>query len=85
MTAEPPAFLVDTNVLSGQSDQSAGSPVERWIRLHARLIRISVITVAEARRGLVLGQRKVDALSDPRTTRAGEARCEPDTWAPAPA
>ena len=66
MAADPPAFLVDTNVLSRQSDQAPGSPVQRWIRLNAPLIRISVITVAESRRGLVIGQKKVDALADPR-------------------
>lgn len=79
MTAEPPAFLVDTNVLSRQSDQSPGSPVERWVRLNAPLIRISVITVAEARRGLVLGQRRVGALSHPRTRGREQERLDAKT------
>lgn len=79
MTPEPPAFLVDTNVLSRRGGQAAGSPVARWIGLHAPLIRVSVITIAEARRVLVLAQCKVDGLSQPTARRREQAKLDAKT------
>jgi hypothetical protein len=76
MRAEAPAFLVDTNVLSRRGDQLPGSPVERWVRAYASLIRVSVITVAEVRRGLVLAQRKLDRAANARTRAREQAKLD---------
>lgn len=70
----PKAYIVDTNVLSRRSDQRPGSPVERWIKLNASLIRISVITIAEVKRGLLLEQRRLDELRDRRVQRREQAK-----------
>lgn len=81
MTGEPAGFLVDTNVLSRRADQRPGSPVERWIRTYPSSIRVSVITLAEARRGLVLAQRKLDARPDARSrAREQEKLHEKTAW-----
>lgn len=79
MTGEPAAFLVDTNVISRGPDHRPGSPVERWIRAYAPLLRISVITIAEARRGLVLAQQTIDRLRDPGARAREQAKLDAKT------
>lgn len=66
MIEAPPAYLVDTNVLSNRGVVAADRGLVRWLRRYASLIRISVVTVAEMRRGLILLKTKVDALTDSR-------------------
>lgn len=62
----PRGYVVDTNVLSRREDHGPGSPVARWIERHAGLIRVSVITLAEARRGLILLGRRIEGQADAR-------------------
>jgi predicted nucleic acid-binding protein len=73
---EPRGFLVDTNVLSNREALDERLPVARWIRANAHLIRISAITVAEMRRGLVLRRAEVERMRDARARRREEAKLE---------
>lgn len=66
MAESPRAFLVDTNVLSNREALVEGSPASHWIQDNAHLIRISVITLAEMRRGLLLLADRVARLDDRR-------------------
>src|SRR5690349_13331356 len=66
---EPKGFLVDTNVLSNRETLRDGAPVARWLRAHAHLVRISVITIAEMRRGLVPRRAKIELTRDIRVRR----------------
>lgn len=74
MTPESIGFLVDTNVLSRRSDQRPGSTVERWIGLYASRIRISVVTLAEVRRGLVMARQRLDRTPDAAVRTREEAK-----------
>lgn len=73
---EPPGYLVDTNVLSNRETLDEGLPVARWIRANAHLIRISVITIAEMRRGLVLKQAEIERSRDVRVRRREQAKLD---------
>lgn len=68
----PKGWIVDTNVISRQGGAVAPI-VETWIRRNAALIRLSVVTLAEVRRGLILVQAKVDKLQDIRARRRDQA------------
>lgn len=59
----PPAYLLDTNVISNRRNFE-NAHVRDWVRIHAGLIRISVITVAEMKRGLVRLEAKALRLKD---------------------
>jgi predicted nucleic acid-binding protein len=63
---EPPGYLVDTNVLSNRSDADCDPTVAKWLRRYARLVRVSVATVAEMHRGLILVEAKVASVADRR-------------------
>ena len=58
-------YLVDTNVLSNRHDAVGDPRVAAWFRRYAGRIRISVVTVAEMHRGLLLLEAKADAATDP--------------------
>jgi toxin FitB len=60
----PPAYLVDTNVLSNRPDGAYNPYGAEWLRRYAGFIRVSVITIAEMRRGLVLLEAKIDQITD---------------------
>lgn len=75
----PRRYLVDTNVLSRSETLARDAPVARWIAANAGLIRISVITVAEMRRGLVLRAEAVARMEDARARRREQARLAPKT------
>ncbi|PXW61400.1 PIN domain-containing protein [Methylobacterium sp. B4] len=70
--AEPPrGYLIDTNVLSRKSSDEK-APEVRWLMENAALIRISAVTIAEMRRGLILKKRKLEATRDIRVRRRDE-------------
>jgi hypothetical protein len=61
-----PQYIVDTNVLSNRSDTVGDPNVAVWLRRYARRVRISVVTVAEMHRGLLLLEAKAAAATDRR-------------------
>lgn len=63
----PAGWIVDTNVISRPAEGRSVRDV--WLHENASLIRISVMTLAEMRRGLVLAQAKLDRSSDERVRR----------------
>jgi predicted nucleic acid-binding protein len=67
----PLGWVVDTNVLSNRGDVEADPNLVEWLWRNARLVRISVVTVAEMRRGLFLLEARIAATTD-RTVRARE-------------
>lgn len=69
----PKGYLVDTNVLS-RENRNRDAPEVRWVRENAALIRISAVTIAEMRRGLILARRKLDATRDTRVKRREEPK-----------
>jgi len=69
----PRGFVADTNVLSNRGDVEGDPNLVEWLRRYARLVRVSVVTVAEMHRGLILLEDKVAALTD-RKVKAREQR-----------
>ena len=57
-------YLVDTNVLSSRKDAEGGPTVAEWLRRSARLVRVSVVTIAEMHRGLILLEAKAASVTD---------------------
>jgi toxin FitB len=57
-------YLVDTNVLSNRSDAEGDPNVAEWLRRYAGLIRVSVVTIAEMHRGLILLEARAAAIVD---------------------
>ena len=57
-------YLVDTNVLSNRRDVVGHANVATWFRRYTRQIRISVVTVAEMHRGLLLLEQKAAMTTD---------------------
>lgn len=80
----PAGWLTDTNVLSRPAKKNKDDPdppVALWIRANARLIRVSAVTIAEARRGLVLERKRIEGLSDKRVIRRDQAALDiKDGW-----
>jgi predicted nucleic acid-binding protein len=56
--------LVDSNVLSNRRDAVGNPNVATWFQRYARRIRISVVTVAEMHRGLLLLEIQSAAATD---------------------
>ena len=55
MADEPPAcWIVDTNVVSREGEEASRPDLGLWLAANAGRIRISVVTLAEMRRGIVL-------------------------------
>lgn len=63
---EAPWYLVDTNVLSNRSDAEGDLNVAEWLRRYAGRVRVSVVTVAEMHRGLILLEAKAASIADRR-------------------
>jgi toxin FitB len=61
-------------VLSNRGDAEGNPPLIEWLRRYARLVRVSVITVAEMHRGLILLETKIAPLSDRRVKARTQAR-----------
>jgi predicted nucleic acid-binding protein len=61
-----PWYIVDTNVLSNRSGTVSDPNVAVWLRRYARRVRISVVTVAEMHRGLLLLEAGAAAATDRR-------------------
>lgn len=57
-------YVVDTNVLSNRGDVEGDPNLIEWLRRYAGLVRVSVVTVAEMRRGLILLEVKLAAVTD---------------------
>jgi predicted nucleic acid-binding protein len=51
-------YIVDTNVLSNRRDVAGDPNVTVWFHRYARRVRISVVTIAEMHRGLLLLENK---------------------------
>ncbi|MEN3230219.1 PIN domain-containing protein [Methylorubrum rhodesianum] len=74
--ALPAGWLADTNVLSRPAVRNKDDPeppVALWIRANAHLIRVSAVTIAEARRGLVVERMRIERLRDRRAARRDQA------------
>jgi hypothetical protein len=52
-----------------KNDDDPDPPEATWIRANAHLIRISAVTIAEARRGLVKERMRIERLRDRRAAR----------------
>jgi predicted nucleic acid-binding protein len=76
---QPKGFIVDTNVLSARDTLRSGSPVAQWIQANAHLIRISVITVAEMRRGLILKKAEIEKTSNKSVRRREQPKLDGKT------
>jgi|SRR5580658_566745 predicted nucleic acid-binding protein len=61
-----PRYIVDTNVLSNRRDADGDPNVAEWFQRYSRRIRISVVTVAEMHRGLLLLEQKAAEATDHR-------------------
>ncbi len=66
---QPVAYIVDTNVLSNRGAVEADANLIEWLRLNAGRICISVVTVAEMQRGLLLLDAKLAKITDRRVRR----------------
>lgn len=67
-------YIDDTNVLSNRGAVERDPNLVEWLRRYASLVRVSVITVAEMRRGLILLEVRAAALTD-RKVKAREQAC----------
>jgi len=77
----PPAYVVDTNVLSNRGAAKGNPGLVRWLRRYAGLIRVSVVTMAEMRRGLILLEAKMAALAGTRAMlREQERLAQKTAW-----
>jgi predicted nucleic acid-binding protein len=72
----PRGYVVDTNVLSNRGDVEADPNLVEWLRRNARLVRVSVVTVAEMRRGLFLLEAKIAATPDHKVRARDQARLD---------
>lgn len=59
-------YIADTNVLSNRRATEADPHLIEWLRRYASAIRISVVTIAEMHRGLLLLEAKLATLTDRR-------------------
>jgi len=59
----PRGYLVDTNVLSNRGHVEGDPNLIEWLRRDAGLVRMSVVTVVEMRRGLLLMEARITALT----------------------
>jgi predicted nucleic acid-binding protein len=60
----PRGYVVDTNVLSNRGDVEGDSNLIEWLRRYAGRLRVSVVSVAEIRRGLILLETRVASVKD---------------------
>lgn len=75
MTAsdDPAGFIIDTNIISNRGDRDHPHVAE-WLQRYAALLRVSVITVAEMRRGLALMEQKIASITDRNVKAREQAR-----------
>jgi predicted nucleic acid-binding protein len=73
----PRGFVTDTHVLSNRRDVEGDKTLVRWLQRYSGLVRVSVVTVAEMHRGLILLERKIAALTDRRVAAREQARVAP--------
>lgn len=76
MPEAPRGYVADTNVVSNRGAVEHDPHLAEWLRRHAGLVRISVVTVAEMRRGLLLLEAKVAAVSDRRVRAREQGRLD---------
>ena len=69
-------YLLDTNVLSNRDGVEADPNLVEWLRRHARLVRVSVVTVSEMRRGLFLLEARIAATADRRVRAREQGRLD---------
>jgi predicted nucleic acid-binding protein len=62
--------------LSNRGDVEADPKLVEWLRLNARLVRISVVMVAEMRRGLFLLEARIAATADRKVRARAQARLD---------
>ena len=79
MAEAPPGYIVDTNVLSNRGSAEGNPALVTWLRRYGRLIRISVVTMAEMRRGLILLETKMAALAGTRAMLREQERLTQET------
>ena len=76
MTEPPGTYIVDTNIISNRGAAEADRTLVDWLRLNAPLLRISVVTIAEMHRGLILLGRKVERITDAKVKRREQPRLQ---------
>lgn len=76
MANAPRGYVVNTNVLSNRGEVEADPNLVQWLRRNARLVRISVVTVAEMRRGLFLLEARIAATADRKVCAREQARLD---------
>lgn len=76
MADTPFGYIVDTNVLSNRGDVEANPNLVEWLRLNAGRVRISVVTVAEMRRGLFRLEARIAAAADRKVRMREQARLD---------
>jgi toxin FitB len=62
----PRGYVVDTNVLSNRGGVERNPNLVKWLQHRAGSVRVSVVTIAEMHRGLILLEAKVALLADRR-------------------
>ena len=80
MPPKAPGYLIDTNVLSNRSDARRDPNVREWLRRYSRLIRISVVTIAEMHRGLLLLEARIAAADGKLRTKMTAALRSKPAW-----
>ena len=70
----PRGYVAETNVLSNRGDVEGDPNLVAWLRRYAGRVRVSVVTVAEMRRGLILLEIKVAAVADRKVKAREQAR-----------
>ncbi|PPQ40136.1 PIN domain-containing protein [Rhodopila globiformis] len=76
MAEAPLGWVVDTNVLSNRGRIEADPNLVEWLRRNVRLVRISVVTLAEMRRGLFLLEARIVATADRKVRAREQARLD---------
>ena len=74
MAPDVRGYIADTNVVSNRGDVEGDPNLVEWLRRYAGLVRVSVVTVAEMRRGLILLEAKVAAIGDGKVKAREQAR-----------
>lgn len=75
-TDPPRGYIADTNVLSNRGDVEGNPNLLNWLGRYGSRVRVSVISVAEMHRGLIMLEQKVARLADRKVKAREQARLE---------
>jgi predicted nucleic acid-binding protein len=80
-TEAPSGYLADTNIVSNRGDVEGNPRLLEWLRRYGSLVRVSVITVAEMHRGLILLRQKIARLPGQKAkNREGARLARKERW-----